>query len=355
MTVELIVDTHASRAASLIGSATAERGSARVVFLDAKVACDGAGLPASRQLCEGAFASLGRQLPDCLDLDASITPGAVRTLIEVLGGAASPGDLPGVRFRWLNAERDDFDSDVPVVIGDPRFLSHELRTAWDQTVRKGQTPVKQIEALAADVVAAVSCGSATVLPMADLKSHDEYTYVHAINVGVMSSALARAVGLSQERVFHITCAALLHDVGKSAIPLEIINKKGKLSDAERARMNDHPAEGAAILAASPGLSPVAVSVAYEHHMKLDGGGYPNPPRGWKVSLASQVVHIADVFDALRTHRPYREAMPMAKTLEILGEESGVAFDAELYRVFVEHVLRVTPDSGDPPAPVRDAA
>ncbi|MFI4897414.1 MAG: HD-GYP domain-containing protein, partial [Phycisphaerales bacterium JB059] len=337
------ISMHARRAAELIARAVGARPLIRVVLLEGKVVCEGGSLPSSDALASGAFARLGRDLPDCLDLDATVTGTSILGLIETLGGGAAPSPLPGVRFRWLNHDGDDAEPDAPVVIADARFMSHELRTAWDQTVLRGQAPVKAIEALAGDVVAAVSAGSATVLPMADLKGHDEYTYVHAINVGVMSSALARAVGLSPERVFHITCAALLHDVGKGAIPLEIVNKKGPLDEQERARMNDHPAEGAAILAASPGLSPVAVSVAYEHHMKLDGGGYPTPPRGWRVGLASQVVHIADVFDALRTHRPYREALPMQRTLEILGEESGVAFDAELYRVFVEHVLRVTPD------------
>lgn len=337
------IDMHATRAAELIIRALGARPMIRVVFLEGKVVCEDASLPSGKAIAAGAFARLGRELPDCLDLDPAINAHAVGALIDTLGGGSPPASLPGIRFRWLNHGGDDFEPDAPIIIADARFMSHELRTAWDQTVLRGQAPVKAIEALAGDVVAAVAAGSATVLPMAALKGHDEYTYVHAINVGVMSSALARAVGLSAERVFHITCAALLHDVGKGAIPLEIINKQGALDDSERARMNEHPAEGAAILAASPGLSPVAVSVAYEHHMKLDGGGYPKPPRGWRVGLASQVVHIADVFDALRTHRPYREALPMEKTLEILGQESGVAFDAELYRVFVEHVLRATPD------------
>ncbi len=347
------IDMHTQRAADALSGLAWTGVPRRVVFLESKVVCDGASLPSGKALRDGAFTRLGSGLPDCLELRDGINAESISRLIDTLETGRLAGEMRGIRLCWVDQEPDAEDLDNALIsIGDPTFLSHELRTAWDQTALKGKAPVASIEALAGDVIAAISAGSATVLPMANLKSHDEYTYVHAINVGVMSSALARAVGLSPDRVFDITCAALLHDVGKSAIPLDILNKTGKLTDSERLRMNDHPAEGAAILAASPGLSPIVVSVAYEHHMKLDGGGYPNPPRGWKVSLAGQVVHIADVFDALRTHRPYRKAMSQEKALAILGEESGVAFDAELFRIFVDHVLAGEHESRTPASPPR---
>ncbi len=347
------IEMHARRAAEALA---AQGLPCRVVFLENKVVCDGVSLPSGKALCEGAFARLGRGLPDCLELRQGISPDSILRLIAALESGRWGDDIEGLRLCWVDRAPDALaPGEELITIGDPAFLSHELRTLWDQTAVKGEAPVKSVEALAGDVVTAVSAGSATVLPMANLKNHDEYTYVHAINVGVMSSALARAVGLSQDRVFDITCAALLHDVGKSTISLEIINKTGKLNDIERARMNDHPAEGAALLAASPGLAPVAVSVAYEHHMTLDGGGYPKAPKGWKVALASQVVHIADVFDALRTHRSYRKAMPLDKAIEILDAESGVAYDADLYRVFVDHVLNATPRAIDAESPEPRAA
>lgn len=339
------IDMHAKRATEAIASAASE-GALRVVFLESKVVCGSASLPSGKALREGVFSMLGRELPDCIEFRKGVDETAIRALIDTLESGDTSRLGASTRMCWVDREPGDPNANEPVTIGDPDFLSYELRSLWDQTATRGQAPVESVEALAADVVAAVAAGSATVLPMANLKDHDEYTYCHAINVGVMSSALASAVGLSKQRVFDITCGALLHDVGKSAISLEIINKRGQLSEAERARMNDHPAEGAAILAASPGLAPVVVSIAYEHHLKLDGGGYPSVPKGWKVALASQIVHIADVFDALRTHRPYRRALPMDKTLEILGEEAGVAFDSDLYRVFVDHVLRMTPTVDD---------
>ena len=93
-----------------------------------------------------------------------------------------------------------------------------------------------------------------------------------------------------------------------------------------------------MLVNTPGVPEVAVIVAYEHHIRADGGGYPRVPRGWRLNLASRVVQLADVFDALRTNRPYRAGMPLPKIIELIKSEVGTFFDADLVKVFFEDVV-----------------
>ena len=145
--------------------------------------------------------------------------------------------------------------------------------------------------------------------------------------------------MSEEQVFQLTVAALLHDVGKQHTPLDILNKAGKLEDTERRKMERHTLDGAAILLKRRGVPEVAPIVAFEHHANLDGTGYPNLGRT-RPHLASQIVHIADVFDALRTNRPYRAAMDPNQVRSILLEGSGKFFDQNLLNLFLERVVKL---------------
>ncbi|MEJ2238280.1 MAG: HD domain-containing protein, partial [Gemmatimonadales bacterium] len=140
-------------------------------------------------------------------------------------------------------------------------------------------------------------------------------------------------GAQDVRAFGV--AGLLHDLGKVKIPLEILNKAGKLTDEERAVMNAHPTEGARmIIATEPDLDMAAV-VAYEHHIMLNGGGYPSLTYARDCHRASKLVHVCDVYDALRTKRPYRDAWPSGKVLAYLEERSGTEFDGQVAHSFTE--------------------
>lgn len=184
----------------------------------------------------------------------------------------------------------------------------------------------------------VSASASTMIPLAPLKRHDEYTFVHTMNVAVLSTSLAEAVGFDRQDAHEVSIAALLHDVGKQAIPETILNKNGRFTDQERAIMELHPVEGARMLLNTPGVPELAAVVAYEHHIRVDGSGYPAVPKNWRLSLASRVVQIADVFDALRTHRPYRAGMPVPKIVELMRNDVGLFFDADLLHVFLTRVI-----------------
>jgi putative nucleotidyltransferase with HDIG domain len=204
--------------------------------------------------------------------------------------------------------------------------------------RQGEAVDQQtLEGVIGAICAAVAVGRGAMLPLAAIRNHDEYTYLHTVNVGVLAAALAEAVGLGPSVVRDITAAALLHDVGKQSVPLEILTKQGPLTPEERAVVMKHPVDGAKILLSTPGVSHLARIVAFEHHMLLDGSGYPNRPRGRPIHLASRIVQLADVYDALRTHRPYRKAMTPKEVEETLLKGSGTSFDPDLLQEFLKAV------------------
>lgn len=170
--------------------------------------------------------------------------------------------------------------------------------------------------------------------LASLKSSHEYTFTHVTNVGILAMSLAEALGFSGEHLHQIGVASLLHDVGKLLVPEEILNKTGKLTENERLIIETHTTKGAHYLMGLEGIPKLAVLAALEHHLKYDGSGYPSLKGGWQPNIASQIISVADVFDAMRSRRSYQEPQPMEKIIEILQKGSGKSFNPQI----VEHFL-----------------
>jgi putative nucleotidyltransferase with HDIG domain len=194
-------------------------------------------------------------------------------------------------------------------------------------------PLFEAEAVVRSLAVAMHGGSQIVLPLLQLKEFDQYTTTHSLNVAVLSMALAEFIGLRASDVRGFGIAGLLHDIGKTKIPLEVLTKPGKLTDDERRLMNEHPAAGARLLLETEEELDLAVIVAYEHHIMINGGGYPALHYARSCHHASKLVHVCDVYDALRTKRPYRDAWEFEKVLSYLDERAGVEFDAELVTTF----------------------
>lgn len=209
-----------------------------------------------------------------------------------------------------------------------RWLHEELATGRD-------LPLAEAESVVRALSVAMHGGQEVMLPLLKLRQFDEYTTTHSLNVCVLAMGLAEWMGLGTGDVRAFGVAGLMHDLGKVKIPLEVLNKPGKLTDEERDIMREHPAEGARlILDAEPDLDLAAV-VAYEHHIMLNGGGYPTLRFARDCHRASKFIHVCDVYDALRTRRPYRDAWPAPKTLAYLEERSGIEFDGEVAHAFAE--------------------
>ncbi|GAB4260166.1 MAG: hypothetical protein Kow0092_08860 [Deferrisomatales bacterium] len=154
-----------------------------------------------------------------------------------------------------------------------------------------------------------------------LRVHDGYTFSHALNVCVVSAAMARALGAAPETVQAVALAALCHDVGKEAVPPEILNKETPLTEEERQTLSRHPLEGARILLEAGVEDPLLPVVACQHHRGADGSGYPRGPAWARVHPASLLVAVADVYDALRTERPYRPARTLSETLTVMWTDA----------------------------------
>ncbi|PYP10803.1 MAG: hypothetical protein DMD59_04460 [Gemmatimonadetes bacterium] len=230
-----------------------------------------------------------------------------------------------------------------------RWLQREVQTT-------GAVPLTEAEAVVRSLAVAMHGGRQVMLPLLQLKEFDQYTTTHSMNVAVLSMALAEFLGLSGTDVRTFGIAGLLHDIGKIKIPLEVLTKPGRLTDEERALMNQHPVAGARMLLDVEEDLDLAVLVAYEHHIMINGGGYPVLRYARDCHPASKLVHVCDVYDALRTRRPYREAWSFEKTLGYLQERSGLEFDPELCGAFVrmmkqwEGQVAVLPDERTPVGP-----
>jgi HD-GYP domain-containing protein (c-di-GMP phosphodiesterase class II) len=175
--------------------------------------------------------------------------------------------------------------------------------------------------------------------LSELKSSDEYTFTHTANVGILTMYLAEYVGFKAPYLKNIGVAATLHDIGKITTPDTILMKPGRLTEEERAVMENHTLKGAIYLMNIKGVSNLAVLAAMEHHIKYDGTGYPRLRGNWQTNIVSQMISIADVFDALRTSRPYREPMSQTQIEEILIREKGTSFNPYLVDRFIELVRK----------------
>lgn len=165
-------------------------------------------------------------------------------------------------------------------------------------------------------------------------SYDYYTYTHSVNVFVFSTALAKEIGIEGQELFEFGQGALLHDVGKSLIPQDVVNAKGGLSDAQWLEMKKHPVHGYNILKEQGTESEIILDVTRHHHEKLNGNGYPDGLAGDEISKWARICTIADIFDALTTRRSYKEAMDSFPSLQFMREHMADEIDHEFFRVFV---------------------
>jgi putative nucleotidyltransferase with HDIG domain len=212
----------------------------------------------------------------------------------------------------------------------------------DEVSTSERLPMGEVEAVVRSLSVAMQMEHRMLLPLLDLKRFDQYTTTHACNVSVLAMGLAERLGLGREEVRSFGVAGLLHDLGKIRIPKEILTKPGKLSDEERAVIQAHPVEGARIvLSRERGLG-VAAVVAYEHHVCIDGGGYPSFRFSRNCHYASRIVHVCDIYDALCTNRPYRDAWEPEKALTYLESRAGTEVDSDITRVFCEMVRASIP-------------
>ena len=209
----------------------------------------------------------------------------------------------------------------------------EVTTLFTE-VRMGKAmEVDQVLPFVEEVSASVQRNSVALVSLARLKTKDDYTFMHSVSVCALMVALSRQIGLGEEETRQAGVAGMLHDIGKMAIPLDILNKPGSLTDNEFAVVRRHPEQGFAMLSECKGLGEVPLDVCLHHHEKMDGSGYPKGLSGEQITRMARMGAICDVYDAITSTRAYKQAWDPSASIQRMSQWKG-SFDPDLFQSFV---------------------
>ncbi len=276
--------------------------------------------------------------------EAVTLPEMKRFVYFVAGVGEAGGSRPWKQISFGKIQGDELaefpapgsGEDLPspqVLAGAPDVLKDVLHSI---AVKGPLGNVEEGRGIVAAVIKGLRKEEFLIDRMIRLQARDDYTVAHSLNVCVMVVAQAARMKLSEASIRDIGLAALLHDIGKELVPAEILNKPGKLDSGEFAKISLHPVLGATHLRKISLGSDLPVIVCYEHHIRHDRSGYPTPRFADVPHPASLMTQIADVYDALRTYRPYRASLDRETALEILREGRGTEFEP----VFLDRFLQM---------------
>ncbi len=208
-------------------------------------------------------------------------------------------------------------------------------TAWESAAIEGKPDVPAALHAVEGLADAVTQNRTALVALTAMRNYDNYTFTHMVNVSILTMGQARALGIEGRLLREFGLSALMHDIGKVRTPKEILQKPERLTEQEFVIMRRHPVEGAEILRRTPEMPILAPVVAFEHHLRLDGTGYPEGAKRGALNLGTMICSIADVYDAMRSQRAYQQAFPTDRVLAVLKKDDGAHFDAQLVRRFVQ--------------------
>ena len=216
-----------------------------------------------------------------------------------------------------------------------RFFEGVSAVEGTQEVSAGM--VENLNAVVDQLTDSLSLAKDSLVNINDLKQYDDYTYHHSLSVAVLSIGLAQQMGLPEGHIRPLGLCAIMHDIGKTAVPVEIIRKPSRLSDQEFSIIKTHSAAGQKYLVNTDiGDEDIWRGVLH-HHEKFDGTGYPDGLRGVDIPLWSRIISVADVYDAMTSNRPYRTPMQSSEAIEFIMGGAGVHFDFDIVSALVRKV------------------
>jgi putative nucleotidyltransferase with HDIG domain len=279
-------------------------------------------------------------------VDRGVTSTEVSTFVGAVSriesgdnvdGTAQFPPLPHIRVGRVVVQRK-VEGSLTDMATIKRLYSDAVSVAgriWDSAASEGRPDTPMARAVIDGLAQAVAENRTALVALTALKNYDNYTFTHMVNVSILTMAQARGLGIDGPLLREFGLAALMHDIGKVRTPLEILNKPGALSDAEFAIMKRHTVDGAEMLRRTPDVPTLAPVVAFEHHLRLDGSGYPHRVTRAALNLGTMLCSVADVYDAMRSHRHYQQAFPTDRILDVLKASDGRKFDPHLVRRFVQ--------------------
>jgi putative nucleotidyltransferase with HDIG domain len=199
----------------------------------------------------------------------------------------------------------------------------------------GAVDVGNAQVLVEEISASVMRNPGALISLARLKSADDYTYMHSVAVCALMIALATRLGMDEVGIREAGMAGLLHDLGKAATDPDILNKPGKLTDAEFAVVRQHPVLGYDLLLQAEGVSPIVLDVCRHHHEKMDGSGYPDRLAGDQISLYARMGAVCDIYDAITSDRPYKKGWCPAESLRKMADWTDGHLDPVVFQAFVK--------------------
>jgi putative nucleotidyltransferase with HDIG domain len=276
-------------------------------------------------------------------IDRGVTADELVALVQALSrgdekAVALIEHQPHVRVGRLQAEeRVEAPGDIEAFKRLYRDAVGVAETLWDSAAVEGMPDADAARPLVDSLAQAVAQNRTALLALTALKNYDNYTFTHMVNVSILTMGQARGLGIEGGLLREFGLAALMHDIGKVRTPAEILNKPDKLTDKEFEILKRHTVEGAEILRNTPEIPALAPIVAFEHHLRADGSGYPDRVSRPHLNLATTLCGISDVYDAMRSQRVYQEAFPSDRILAVLKRNDGQQFDQHLIRRFAQLV------------------
>lgn len=205
-----------------------------------------------------------------------------------------------------------------------------------EEARMGNTvDVGGAKQLVEEISDSVSRNPGALISLARLKTVDDYTYMHSVAVCAMMVALAKQLGFDEAQTRSAGLAGLLHDLGKAVMPMAVLNKPGKLTEAEFAIIKSHPVEGHKMLLGGVNMDAMVLDVCLHHHEKTDGSGYPKGLKGDEISVFAKMGAVCDVYDAITSNRPYKSGWDPAESLRKMAEWANGHFDPKVFQAFVK--------------------
>ena len=277
-------------------------------------------------------------------IDRDVEAREIEQLVEVVARSesgertASLSRLPHIRVGRLEVESQATASSGDIATF-RRLYDDAVKVAgdlWESAGVEGAPDADAAREMVDSLAQAVAQNRTALLSLTALKNYDNYTFTHMVNVSILTMGQARGVGIDGALLREFGLAALMHDIGKVQTPNEILNKPDKLTDDEFTILKRHTVDGAEILRKTPDMPSLAPIVAFEHHLRADGTGYPAAVRP-QLNLGTTLCGIADVYDAMRSQRVYQPAFPTDRILAVLQRNDGKQFDQNLVRRFVQLV------------------